>query len=155
MYTREILTFIIGCMYATFYDKINALASRFFLPALIVSVLGFAVGFIVFEEMATFCAAFIIILVSQKFTYFNKYTFFLGKICLGVYLFLHFSSIVLQGFLDREYLWVLTNAGFILLVATAIYAVQYAIDFLFLYIKRLILAKRETAKTPAETVTNT
>ena len=155
MYTREILTFIIGCMYATFYDKINALASRFFLPALIVSVLGFAVGFIVFEEMATFSAAFIIILVSQKFTYFNKYTFFLGKICLGVYLFLHFSSIVLQDFLDREYLWVLTNAGFILLVATAIYAVQYAIDFLFLYIKRLILAKRETAKTPAETVTNT
>ena len=87
--------------------------------------------------MATFSAAFVIILVSQKFTYFNKYTFFLGKICLGVYLFLHFSSIVLQDFINREYLWVLTNAGFILLIATAIYAVQYAIDFLVARVARL------------------
>ena len=136
MYTREILTFSIGILYATFYDKINSLANKFFTPALIVCTLSFAIGFIHLEEMATWSAAFIIILVSQKFTYYNKYTFFLGKICLGVYLFLHYSSIVLQYFLAHEYLWVLTNAGFIILVATMIYAVQYAIDFI---IKHLIL----------------
>lgn len=129
MYTREILTFAIGILYATFYDKVNALASRFFTPTLIVCGLAFAIGFIHFEEMATWSAAFIIIIVSQRFTYYNKYTLFLGKICLGVYLFLHYSSIVLQQFLEHEYLWVLTNAGFIILVATMIYAVQYAVDF--------------------------
>ena len=136
MYTREILTFVIGILYATFYDEANVLAKRFFTPALIVCILAFAIGFIHFEIMATWAAAFIIILVSQKFTYYNKYTFFLGKICLGVYLFLHYSSIVLQDFLNREYLWVLTNAGFIILVATMIYAVQYAADFV---INRLVL----------------
>ena len=139
MYTREILTFAIGILYATFYDKVNSLAKRFFIPALIVCTIAFAIGFIVFEEMATWSAAFIIILVSQKFTYYNKYTFFLGKICLGVYLFLHYSSIVLQDFLDREYLWVLTNAGFIILVATMIYAVQYSVDFV---INRIVLWHR-------------
>ena len=139
MYTREILTFAIGILYATFYDKVNSLAKRFFIPALIVCTIAFAIGFVVFEEMATWSAAFIIILVSQKFTYYNKYTFFLGKICLGVYLFLHYSSIVLQDFLDREYLWVLTNAGFIILVATMIYAVQYSVDFV---INRIVLWHR-------------
>jgi hypothetical protein len=37
---------------------------------------------------------------------------------------------VLQGFLGREYLWVLVNAGFIIEVAVMIYAVQYAVDLL-------------------------
>ena len=37
---------------------------------------------------------------------------------------------MLWGFLDREYLWVLLNAGFIIEVAVMIYAVQYAIDLL-------------------------
>ena len=36
---------------------------------------------------------------------------------------------VLQPFLSHEYLWVLLNAGFILLIATAIYAVQYAVEY--------------------------
>ena len=147
MYTREILVFGVGCLYATFYEKVNALASRFFLPSLIVCSAAFAIGFIYVEAMATFAAAFIIIIVSQRFTYFNKYTYFLGKICLGVYLFLHYSSIVLGDFLDREYLWVLTNAGYIILVATMIYAVQYAIDFLILRAKNLILSR---TKKPSE-----
>lgn len=148
MYTREILVFGVGCLYATFYEKVNALASRFFLPSLLVCSVALAIGFIYVEAMATFAGAFIIIIVSQKFTYFNKYTCFLGKICLGVYLFLHFSSIVLADFLDREYLWVLTNAGFIILIATAIYAVQYAIDFVIARLVRLIRGAK-TAETSA------
>ena len=130
MYTRQMPAFAIGCFYATFYDKINAFAKRFFIPGMIICTVLFAIGFIYVEAIATYTAALIIILVSQKFTYYSKVTFFLGKICIGVYLFLHYSSIVLQDFLTREYLWVLTNAGFIIEVAIMIYAVQYAIDFL-------------------------
>lgn len=142
MYTREMPAFAIGCIYATFYEKINVLASKYFKPGLIISSIAFAVGFLVFEPVATYAAALIIIIVSQKFTYYSTVTFFLGKICIGVYLFLHYSSIVLQSFIDREYLWVLTNAGFIIEVATMIYAVQYALDLLFSRLRSKINLKR-------------
>lgn len=130
MYTREMPAFAIGCIYATFYEKINALAKKYFATGLSVTIIAFVLGFLFFEPIATYSAALIIIIISQRFTYYNGVTFFLGKICIGVYLFLHYSSIVLWGFLDREYLWVLLNAGFIIEVAVMIYAVQYAIDLL-------------------------
>ena len=130
MYTREMPAFAIGCIYATFYEKINALAKKYFATGLSVTIIAFVLGFLFFEPIATYSAALIIIIISQRFTYHNGVTFFLGKICIGVYLFLHYSSIVLWGFLDREYLWVLLNAGFIIEVAVMIYAVQYAIDLL-------------------------
>ena len=130
MYTREMPAFAIGCIYATFYEKINALAKKYFATGLSVTIIAFVLGFLFFEPIATYSAALIIIIISQRFTYYNGVTFFLGKICIGVYLFLHYSSIVLLGFLDREYLWVLLNAGFIIEVAVMIYAVQYAIDLL-------------------------
>ena len=130
MYTREMPAFAIGCIYATFYEKINALAKKYFATGLSVTIIAFVLGFLFFEPIATYAAALIIIIISQRFTYYNGVTFFLGKICIGVYLFLHYSSIVLWGFLDREYLWVLLNAGFIIEVAVMIYAVQYAIDLL-------------------------
>ena len=130
MYTREMPAFAIGCIYATFYEKINALAKKYFATGLSVTIIAFVLGFLFFEPIATYSAALIIIIISQRFTYYNGVTFFLGKICIGVYLFLHYSSIVLWGFLDREYLWVLLNAGFIIEVAVMIYAAQYAIDLL-------------------------
>ncbi len=144
MYTREMPAFAIGCVYATFYNKINQLAKKYFTPLIILSILAFSIGFVFVEAMATYSSAIIIILVSQKFTYNNKVTFFLGKICLGVYLFLHYSSIVLQPYLANEYLWVLTNAGFIIEVAIMIYAVQYAIDYA---VKKIMVAikNRKTA----------
>lgn len=134
MYTREMPTFAIGILYATFYDKINALADKYFKIGMLVLIPVFAVGFFTFEPVATYSAALIIILVSQKYTYYSSVTFFLGKICIGVYLFLHYSSIVMQGFIHNEYLWVLTNAGFIFEVATIIYGVEYGITYL---VKRL------------------
>jgi peptidoglycan/LPS O-acetylase OafA/YrhL len=136
MYTREMPTFALGCIYATFYHQINQFAKKYFKLGIILSVITFAVGFVFLEAMATYSAAIIIVLVSQKFTYYNKTTFFLGKICLGVYLFLHYSSLVLNAFLSNEYLWVLTNAGFIIEIAIAIYAVQYAVDFVILRLKK-------------------
>ena len=130
MYTREMPAFAIGSIYATFYERINAWAKKYFATGLSLTIIAFVLGFLFFEPIATYFAALMIIIISQKFTYYNSVTFFLGKICIGVYLFLHYSSIVLWGFLDREYLWVLLNAGFIIEVAVMIYAVQYAIDLL-------------------------
>ena len=133
MYTREMPTFAIGCIYATFYDKINTFAAKHFTFGMILTLASFCLGFIFFEPLATYAAAFIIIFVSQRYTYYNKFTFFLGKICIGVYLFLHYSSIVMQGFIHNEYLWVLTNAGFIMEVAIMIYGAQYAIEHTIRY----------------------
>lgn len=143
MYTREMPAFAIGCIYATFYDKINELATKHFKLGLILSVAVFVIGFIFFEPAATYAAAIIIIIVSQKFTYYSSVTHFLGKICIGVYLFLHYSSIVMHSFIDREYLWVLTNAGFIIEVAIMIYAVQYAIDYAIRYVVNTVKSKKE------------
>lgn len=144
MYTREMPAFAIGCLYATFYDKINYYASKYFTVGTVLSSLAFVLGFIFFEPIATYAAALLIILVSQKYTYYNNVTFFLGKICIGVYLFLHYSSIVLQSFLYKEYLWVLLNAGFIIEVAAIIYAVEYGITYL---LKRMLNAKKEKKMT--------
>ena len=65
-----------------------------------------------------------IIIVSQKITYESKITYFLGKICLGVYLFLHFSSLALQPYLTNPYWWMLLNAGFILELSVILYGIQ-------------------------------
>ena len=145
LYTREMPTFALGCIYATFYSKINALAKKYYTPLLVLSIIAFLIGFGHLEAMATYTAAIIIVLVSQKYTYYNKVTFFLGKICLGVYLFLHYSSIVLQPYLVNEYLWVLMNAGFIIEVAIMIYAVQYVIDYVIFKLKNKIKSKKAIA----------
>ncbi|MBQ3571280.1 MAG: acyltransferase [Clostridia bacterium] len=128
MYTREMPTFAIGCIYATFYDKINSFATKHFWLGILLSVAVFIFGVIVFEPIAAYASTLVIIFISQRLTYYNKITFFLGKICIGVYLILHYSSIVMQSFIYNEYLWVLTNAGFILLSAIVIYAGQYVIE---------------------------
>lgn len=113
---------------------------------MILSVIAFTVGFLTVEPMATYSAVLIIILMSQKFTYYSGVTFFLGKICIGVYLFLHYSSIVLEDFLSHEYLWVLLNAGYILLVAVMIYAVQYAIDKVIAWLTDKIHTRKRLIK---------
>lgn len=148
MYTREIPAFALGCFYATFYDQINAFAKKHFRRGLILSVLAFALFFLLFEPIATYAAVCILIFVSQKYTYYSKVTYFLGKICLGVYLFLHYSSFTLIYFLfQSEYLWVLVNAGFILEVATMIYAAQHSIDYAVRYVKERLLKKSKQADT--------
>ncbi len=129
MYTREMPAFAIGILYATFYDKINELAKKYYTLGMILCSVAFTLGFLFFEPVATYAAALIIILVSQRYTYYSSVTYFLGKICIGVYLFLHYSSIIMQSFIYNEYLWVLTNAGFIIEAAVIIYAVIYAIEW--------------------------
>lgn len=150
MYTREMPTFAIGCVYATFYDKINALALKYFKPGMLIAALTFAVGFVFFEPAATYAAAVMIILVSQRFTYYSPVTFFLGKICIGVYLFLHYSSIVMQPFIGNEYLWVLTNAGFIIEVAVFIYAAEYALTYVISRIYKKIKKHKKEMRSRVE-----
>lgn len=144
MYTREMPAFAIGCIYATFYENINTLAKKYFGAGLSVSIVAFVLGFVLFEPIATYAAALIIIIISQRYTYYSGITFFLGKICIGVYLFLHYSSIVLQSFLTLEYLWVILNAGFIIEVAAMIYAIQYAIEYLLARLRTMVLSRRQT-----------
>ena len=124
MYTRELPTFAIGIIYATFYNQINNFFKKYFWPSLIISFIGFWVGFFTIEFISTYCAALLIIIVSQKITYESKITYFLGKICLGVYLFLHFSSLALQPYLTNPYWWMLLNAGFILELSVILYGIQ-------------------------------
>lgn len=152
MYTREITAFATGCVYATFYDQINALANKYFKPGLIISSIAFAIGFVVAEPLATHMAALIIIFVSQRFTYYSKITHFFGKICLGVYLFLHYSSIILQQFLDREYLWVLTNAGFIIELAVIAYAVEWGISYVIKWVAEKCKNRNNTVNEKAEKI---
>lgn len=128
MYTRELPTFAIGVMYATFYNQINKFFSKYFWHSFAAFFSLFWIGFFSFEFIATCSAAMLIIIVSQKITYESKITFFLGKICLGVYLFLHFSSLALQPYLTNPYWWILLNAGFILELSVILYGIQTFVE---------------------------
>jgi peptidoglycan/LPS O-acetylase OafA/YrhL len=128
MYTRELPTFAIGVMYATFYKQINSFFSKYFWPSFIICFIGFWIGFFTIEIFATYSAALLIIIFSQKITYYSNVTYFLGKICLGVYLFLHFSSLALQPYVNNPYWWILLNAGFILELSVILYGVQTLIS---------------------------
>ncbi len=142
MYTRELPTFAIGIIYATFYKQFNSFFSKYFWPSFIICFIGFWVGFFTMEISATYSAALIIIILSQKITYYSNITYFLGKICLGVYLFLYFSTLALQPFVNNPYWWVLLNAGFILELSTVLYGVQIFIQNSFKKIKIKIKNKQ-------------
>lgn len=126
-YTREMPAFAIGVMYALFYDKINLFFKKFFWPSLIISFVVMWVGFFVFEPLATYASALLIIVISQRVSYKNNITLFLGKICLHIYLLLHFSSLVLQDYLTHEYLWMILNAGLIIGLSVMVYLVELII----------------------------
>ena len=136
MYTREIVGFSIGIFYATFYDKVNYLLKKYFWFALPISVAVMIVGFIFHEPLATDAACFVLMTVATRYTWYNKVTYFLGKICIGVYLFLHFSTLTLQPFINNEAWWLLLNAGFILLLAVLLYAVELLVSYVFTLIKK-------------------
>lgn len=146
LYTREMPAFTLGCLYAAFYDKVNAFSKKFFIPGMIVALGFFIWGFFfISEPMATYAACALLVLVSQKVTYYNKITYFFGKICIGVYLFLHLSTLILQSFVYNEYLWVLINAAFVIELSVLLYAVEYAIAYVIRKIKNRLQGRRITA----------
>jgi peptidoglycan/LPS O-acetylase OafA/YrhL len=128
MYTREMPCFSIGCLYAVFYDKFNELAKKYFTLAFWLLFVAFWIGFFTFEPIGAYAICLMLIVVSQKITYYHPISFFLGKICLGVYLFLHFSSLIMQPFITNQYWWVLTNTGLIFELTLALYAVEYGLQ---------------------------
>lgn len=143
MYTRELPAFAIGVMYATFYKQTNEFFNKYFWISFILATLGFWIGFFTWEIIATYSAALLIIIISQRITYDNNITLFLGKICIGVYLFLHFSSLALQPYLSNPYWWMLLNAGFILELSVILYGVQLFLQKGFNKIKQISNSKTE------------
>lgn len=141
MYTREITAFSTGVLYATFYNQINAFFNKYFKLSLVVSFVAMWIGFFLFEPLSTHAAAIFLIVISQKISYYHPVSFFLGKICIGVYLFLHLSSIILQPYLNNPYWWMLLNAGFILELSVLLYGVQIIISKVINLIKEKIKKK--------------
>jgi trk system potassium uptake protein TrkH len=92
------------------------------------------IGFFLYEPLSTYSAAFFLIIISQRVSYKNKTTHFLGKICLSIYLTLHFSSLVLQPYLTNEFLWMVLNAGLIIGLSMMIYGIE-------LVIRKIIIKK--------------
>ena len=144
MYTRELPTFAIGVMYATFYKQFNAFFSKYFWQTFAACFVVFWVGFFTLEILATYSAALIIIILSQRITYYSNITHFLGKICLGVYLFLHFSSLALQSYVTNPYWWMLLNAGFILELSVVLYGVQLYTSKIIKKVVQLVSKKSTT-----------
>ena len=127
MYTREITGFAVGIIYATFYTNINAYLKRFFWTCLPISAAMLVVGFIFYEPLSLWGSCLLLMTVAQRYTWNNVVTYLLGKMCIGVYLFLHFSTLTLQPYLNNETLWLLLNASFILLLAILLYGLELLI----------------------------
>ena len=127
MYTREITAFATGTIYATFYNQINEFFKKYFWWCFGITLIGMIVGFFTYEPLSTHAAALFLITLAQKVCWENKVTYFLGKICLGVYLFLYFSTLTLASYVNNPYLWMLLNAGFILELSIILYAIEILI----------------------------
>lgn len=127
MYTREIPCFAIGCIYAMYYDKINYLFNKYFKVGLVLLIIGIQIGMFIWEPIGAYSSCLIIILLSQKITYNNNIMYFLGKICIYIYLFVHFAQMGLQMFRYNQYWWTLMNAGLILLLSLLAYLIEYLI----------------------------
>ena len=145
MYTREITGFAVGIMYATFYTRINYFAKKWFWPVLSISLVALVIGFIFYEPLSLWGACVLLITLANRFTWNNKITYFLGKICIGVYLFLHFSTLTLQPYLNNEVLWLVLNASFILLLAVLLYGIELLISKVFNQIKNIFNRKNKKA----------
>ena len=146
MYTREITAFSTGCLYATFFEECNTFFKKHFFPLIIISGIAMVAGFFFYEPLSTHMSAIFLVTLAQKFKWENSVTFVLGKICLGIYLFLHFSSMVLIDFIKNPYYWMLLNAGFILLLSFIAYGISFSFENLFRMIKKRIIDIRSRNK---------
>lgn len=135
MYTREMPCFAIGCIYATFYNQFNNFFKKHFNLSFIILFISFWVGFFFWEPLGAYATCLMLILVSTKFTYDNKVAFFFGKMCIGIYLFLHFSSLVMQKHLNNEYVWVISNALLIFGMSLGLYFIETIISEIIKKIK--------------------
>lgn len=110
MYTRELPCFAIGIGYGLFYKWLNPYAKKFFIPLIILAMVVYWVGLFFYEPVAAWALCVLIVTVLQKFEFKNKVIERLGKACLGIYLFLHLSTLIYWNvFLSNVWLWVFIN----------------------------------------------
>ena len=114
-------------MYATFYTNINACLKRFFWISLPISAIALVIGFIFYEPLSLWGSCLLLMTVAQRYTWNNIVTYFLGKMCIGIYLFLHFSTLTLEPYITNEVLWLVLNASFILFLAILLYGLELLI----------------------------
>ena len=140
MYSREVWGFSLGVLYAMYYDKINEICDKKFKLLLPLCIVAYLVGVLVQEEVATFATCLLFVAISVRYDYVSPATTYLGKISLGVYLFLHFSTLVLSPYFQANvWYWMLINAGFIFVLSSILYFVIFAVETL---LKKLSQCKR-------------
>lgn len=131
MYSREIMGFSFGVLYAMYYDKVNEICNRRFKLLLPLCIVAYLLGVLVQEEIATFASCLLFVTISVRYDYVSPTTTYLGKISLGVYLFLHFSTLVLSPYFQANvWYWMLINAGFIFVLSSMLYFVIFAVETL-------------------------
>ena len=67
--------------------------------------------------------------------------YFIGKICIYLYLFVHFAQVGLQMFRYNQYWWTLMNTGLVLLLSLLMYMVEYLITLGIKNIKTVFIKK--------------
>ena len=98
MYTKGLPCFGVGLLYTYFYTYVNKFLARFRIPIEIVTLAISIVDILLFwGTIAGYLMNFFVIALSTKYRYDNRVSLFLGKISLGVYLFLHFSTLTLAA----------------------------------------------------------
>lgn len=118
MYTRELPGFAIGIAYGLYYEKVNEFSRKHFTPIVIISLITYICCLFHYEPAATWAACLLVITVLQKYKFNNKVVEYLGSICLGIYLFLHFTTLVLSPYLiENVWAWMFGNAAFILVLS--------------------------------------
>lgn len=129
MYTRELPCFVIGIFYGLFYKQLNNYAKKLFIPLIILGVIVYWVGMFFYEPVGAWALCVLIVTVLQKYTFQNKIIEKTGRICLGIYLFLHLSTLIYWNiFLDNVWLWVIVNActilAFTIVLELAIFGIR-------------------------------
>ena len=143
MYTREMPCFAIGCIYAMYYDKINKLFDKYFYQGLILFIIAIIIGLFVFEPVGAYGACLLVILVSQRITYKNQTMHFLGKLCIYLYLFVHFTQLGLQPYRENQYWWTLTNLGLGLILSLLLHLFFYLVFEGIKKIKKLFVKETD------------
>ena len=137
MYTRELPCFAIGIFYGLFYKQLNNYAKKLFIPLIILGVIVYWVGMFFYEPVGAWALCVLIVTVLQKYTFQNKIIEKTGRICLGIYLFLHLSTLIYWNvFLDNVWLWVIVNACTILAFTLALELTIFGIRCLIKIVTR-------------------
>lgn len=134
MYTKGLPCFGLGLLYAYFKPFVDKYSNKYCWLITSVGLVASAVSFIFFwAGAAGYIMNFIIVAISTKYRYDNKVILFIGKISLGIYLFLYLSSLILQKFLYNQYLWVIFNT---LLIFALSIAMHYLIELVVWFFKK-------------------